>query len=212
MSTETVSISMTRFADFVATDPLGQLSKVREVRRQYEQQYRPGGDFWSRWREGIETVHRRGGGRSELDQIGGNAKDNRGEQYVSACQGYAKFWGRKHLEIASYPKPATWVHGGLHVRVNPEWVLTVNGQPVTIKLHLKDKLPLNQRLANPLLHLLDQHFGAAIGGPAVAILDVHRGKLWRPTTASTGLDAVLRMQAAAFMAGWIELDAEEGAA
>lgn len=59
---------------------------------------------------------------------------------------------------------------------------------------------LNQRLANPLLHLLDSHFG--MPDREVGLLDVHRGKLWRPTAESRSMDNVLRMQAAAFLVGW----------
>jgi len=44
MAPKPITISMTRFADFVVTDPLGQMTKVREIRRQYEQPYKPGGD------------------------------------------------------------------------------------------------------------------------------------------------------------------------
>lgn len=207
-----VTISMTRFADFVVTDPLGQLAKVREVRRQYEQPYRPGGDFWSRWREEVEHLHRAKGCRAALPPIAADAKDNRVDQYGSACTGYAKFWGRKQIEVAAHPQPATWVHDQLGVRINPEWVLQVNGNDIVVKLHLKEKLTLNQRLANPLLHLLDLHFGPSVGGPPVGILDVHRGKLWQPTSTPSGMEAVLRMQAAGFLVGWFQMDSERGAA
>lgn len=202
MPAKPVTISMTRFADFVVTDPLGQVAKVREVRRQYEQPYRPGGDFWSRWREQVAEVHQRGGNRSDIELIGTSAQDHRAGQYASACAGYNRFWGHKRLRIVGFPVPTVWPYGTLQVRVNPEWILEVSGKPMVVKLHLKEKLQLNQRLANPLLRLLDQHFGPSVGGPPVAILDVHRGKILRPTARSGGMDAALRMQAAAFLAGW----------
>lgn len=208
----TISVSMTRFCDFVATDPLGQFSKVKEIRRQYEAPYRPGGDYWSRWREGAAEVHRQGGARADIEALGTNAKDNRGDQYTSASAGYCQFWGRKRLDLLAEPQRATWVHDELEVRVNPEWLLEINGTSTVVKLHLKEKLRLNQRLANPLLYLLDEHFGSGVGDRTVGIIDVHRGKLWKPTSPSTGMDAVLRMQAAAFIAGWRALDAAPGAA
>lgn len=194
-------ISMTSFGQFcAAADPLGQLSKVREIRRRYEQDYTPGGDFWSRWREAVEDIHARDGGREELAGLGQRAQANRGPQYVSASAGYEAFWGRKRIELVGSPKPAIWVHDRLRVRVNPEWLLRVNGKLVIVKLHLTERLPLNQRLANPLLHLLQIHFSSS--DQTVGILDVHRGKLWRPTAASRAMDDVLRMQAAAFLVGW----------
>lgn len=212
MAAKPVKISMTTFADFVVADPLGQLARIRDVRRQYQQPYSPGGDFWSRWREGVERIHSQGEGREALRPIGKQAKDNRAEQYTSACAGYAKFWGRKQIELRGHPKPALWVHDALQVKVNPEWVLGVKGEDVIVKVHLKEKLTLNQRLSNPLLHLMDLHFGPSVGGPSVAILDVHRGRLWRQKGDLSTIDAVLHMQAAAFLAGWVQLDTDLGGA
>ncbi len=212
MANKPIVISMTRFGDFVVSDPLGQLAKVREIRRQYEQGYSPSADFWSRWREDVEKNHRRGGGRELLRQVSAGAKDNRAEQYQSACKGYERFWGRKTIEFVGLPKPATWTHDRLQVRVNPEWLLRINGVDTIVKLHLKEKLTLTQRVANPLLYLLDRHFGPSIGGPAIALLDVHRGKLWQQRTDGRDIEPVLHMQAAAFVAGWDQLVLGQSAA
>lgn len=212
MPTKPISISMTRFADFVVADPLGQLARLRDVRRQYERPYRPSEDFWSRWRDQVEAIHRGAGSRNDLPVVATEAKDNRTEQYASACDGYSRFWGRKQLEVVAHPRPAEWTYQSLTVRVNPEWVLRVNGTDYVVKLHLKRDLTLNQRLANPLLHLLDTRFGPLRDGPPVAIVDVHRGKLWKQSAAVPGIDAVLQMQAAAFLAGWAQTEPDEGAA
>lgn len=205
-----VVVSMSRFADFCASDALSQLAKVREIRRQYEQPYSLSADYWSRWREAVEAIHRRGGSKRDLPTVSFQAKDNRAPQYASACDGYARFWGRKSVEFVGTPEPATWRHGRLTVRVNPEWVLRVNRKRTVVKLHLKERLPLSQRLANPLLHLLETNFGRR--DTTVGLLDVHRGRLWVPTRESRTLDSVLRMQAAAFLAGWDECDRGRGAA
>lgn len=210
MLQNTVTLSMTRFADFCACDPMAQLTKVREVRRQYEQPYSPSEDFWSRWREGVEAIHRRGGPRDDLREVSAEAKDNRTGQYVSAVDGYSKFWGRKHIDFCGTLTPAAWSHDRLRVRINPEWLVKINGQLTVVKLHLKQRLPLNQRLANPLLHLVDSHFG--LSDRRVGLLDVHRGKLWTPTAESRSMESVMRMQAAAFLAGWDDVDQDRDAA
>ncbi len=197
-------LSMTTFADFMVSDPLSQLAKVREVRRQYDKPYGPGGDFWSRWRDEIERNLRHG--VDGVEPIWRNAKNNRSEQYRSACEGYEKFIGKRSIEFLGHPEPALWQHLGLVVRVNPEWLVRMGTTTMVIKLHLKKQLTINQRLANPLLYLLDQFHGAPVGGPKVAILDVHRGKLWQRRTDNRDFDGVLRMQAAAFLAGWASLD------
>lgn len=197
---EDIKISMTSFSSFCIADPMSQASKAREIRKRYEAPYTPSSDFWSRWREGIEGIHRRDGVRDDLQAIGDQAKDNRQEQYTSAASGYRKFWGRKSIEIVGAVKPAIWQHGRLQVKVNPEWVMRINGELTVVKLHLTDRLTLNQRLSNPLLHLLEAHHGST--EREVALLDVHRGKLWRPTASSRQLQDALRMQAAAFVVGW----------
>jgi hypothetical protein len=212
MAGKKIQISMTSFADFVVCDSLGQLAKVRQIRRQYESEYFPSKHFWSRFIEGVESILNQGGSPRDLVEVYEKAKDNRPKPYASACEGFKKFWGRHELELAGTPKQATWDHERLRVRLNPEWLLTIDGKPMVIKLHVKEKLPFNQRLANPLLYMLDQRFGPSVGGPAVGILDVHRGKLWTPSRSNQDLDLVLHMQAAAFIIGWDVLEQGQAAA
>lgn len=204
MTTSVIKVSMTSFADFVTSDPMGQAAKLRELKRQYQGDYRPSEDFWSRWREGVESVHRSGGGKQALGQIAANAKDNRQAQFESACTGYAKFWGRRDIEIVRSMNPRVWRWDRLEVKVNPEWMLRLSGRTLVVKLHLKERLKLNQRLANPLLYLLEQEHSDA-GADGYAILDVHRGKLFEAKTLPPDLAAVVRMQASAFIAGWLEV-------
>jgi hypothetical protein len=207
-----IRISMTSFADFVVCDSLGKFSKVKAIRKQYEREYFPGADFWSRFQESVEAILRSEGRPGDLEEIHQSAKHNRGGQYLSACEGFRKFWGNKGIELISTPKVATWSHNRLQVRVNPEWILKINGDPTVVKLHLKKDLVLSQRLANPLLHLVDQKFGTKVGGPRVAILEVHQGKLWTAGRSGGDLEPVLRMQAAAFVAGWDVLEGGQSAA
>ena len=212
MAQKQIRVTMTSFADFVVCDSLGKFSKVKAIHKQYEREYFPGSDFWSRFLEGVVVVLRSGGKPQDLDEIHRSAKHNRGDQYSSASKGMRRFWGNKSIELISTPKVATWDHGRLQVRVNPEWILSINGELTVVKLHLKKDLVLSQRLANPLLHLVDQKFGTAVGGPRVAILEVHQGKMWTVGKAQRDLEPVLHMQAAAFVAGWDVLEKNQSAA
>lgn len=210
MSDTTVTVSMTSFATFCAADPTGQLAKVREIRRQYEQDYRLAVDFWSRFRNGLESVHRKGGTRDDLAKALSTAHESRRGPYSSALDGYRRFWGKKNIELMAALAPALWAHDRLQVRVNPEFLLRINGKPTIMKLHLKERLPLNQRLANPLLYLLESNFGS--GDTAIAILDVHRGKIWTSSKRRASMEHVLHMQAAAFLVGWDSCGPTAGAA
>jgi hypothetical protein len=212
MPPKQIRISMTSFADFVVCDSLGQFAKVRAIQKQYEREYFPGADFWSRFQQGVETILSNGGRPADLDGIYQSARHNRGSQYDSGCKGFRKFWGKQKIELAGTPQVATWDHGRLQVRVNPEWILRINGELVVVKMHLKKNLLLNQRLVNPMLYLLNQKYGSAVEGPRVAILEVHQGKLWKPGKSQRDLDPVLHMEAAAFVAGWEVLERNQTAA
>lgn len=191
-------ITMTSFAGFVVADSTGQLSKVRDVKRRYEQEYTRGGDYWKRWIEDLQGLLRRREAKDQLPLVGRAAPNVRHDQYSSASEGFGHFWGRKIIELRPCPLPVTWQHGRLKVRVNPEWWLNINGTRTLVKLHTTRDIVLDQRMANPLIHLLAESFP---GDHDILILDVHRGKAWRQTS-RRDFGPVLRMQAAAFLAGW----------
>ncbi len=86
------TITMTSFGDFTSADSQGQLAKVREVMRQYDQDYNPGKDFWRAWRNGVQRIHSRSEDREQLARVWESAKHNRSDQYRSACEGYFNFW------------------------------------------------------------------------------------------------------------------------
>jgi hypothetical protein len=209
MPTKPPTITMTSFARFVVADAGGKLARVREIKRRYDKPYSQGQDFWKNYRGGIDAIHRRGGKRSDVEALWKSSAASRMDQYKSACEGYAKFWGSKHIESLAAPKPAIWTHDRLSVRVQPELFLRVNGKAMLIKLHTDHKSPLDQRLANPLLYLIETLFP---GDHQAALLDVHRGKPWSRRTEHSNYESVLRMQAAAFLAGWDIIEAEEDSA
>jgi len=192
---------MTSFADFVVSDSLSKFSKVLAIHRQYEREYSPAADFWSRFQQGVEGVLSSGGKPIDLDEVHKIAKDNRSTQYLSACRGFQRFWGNRTIELIGRPKTEIWEHDRLQVKINPELIVRIDGRAMTLKLHLKDKLTLTQRLSNPLLFLLDQKFSSELEPRGVGILDVHRGKLWIPGSSRKVLEPVLQMEAASFLQG-----------
>jgi hypothetical protein len=72
-------------------------------------------------------------------------------------------------------------------------------------LDTQEKLTLGQRLVSALLYMLESLFPR---DHEAAILDVDRSKVWARQTDGS-LVPELRMQAAAFLAGW-DLIADEG--
>lgn len=205
MPDEEITVTATRFADFIVTDGLGQVARVRQIQRQWDDGYSQSSDYWKRWRSGVEAVHRSGAGRAGLGPLLDITRADRLENYRSAVDGYRRLWGRKTIEFVNSPRSRLWRSGELSVRVNPEWYLLIDGEITTVKLHLKRELPLTQRLADPVLHLLDVTFGPASGGARVALFDVHRGRVYLQRRAIPDIDAVLEMHAAAFVAAWRRL-------
>ena len=103
-----------------------------------------------------------------------------------------------------HPSPhRQWVSGDLTVNVRPELALTINGQPVIVKLWFDVTQALTKPHADPLLQLLDATHGVGAGKTATpAVLEVIRGKLFKKTRDVPGLEALLRGEAACFISMW----------
>jgi len=101
------------------------------------------------------------------------------------------------------PPRGEWEHAGVSVRVNPELGLRDDTERIATKLYFK-KEPLSKLKADVILHLLETTVMPSDEGGGVAILDVLRGKLLRPTVSKPGMEAALRGEAGYIAAAWDE--------
>lgn len=209
MKTKPINISLSRFTDFLVTDHLGQVAKLREIQRQFEEPYGRGGDFWAGWRDGAATHLAESGSRSSMDLIASSAHERKRRQYESACAGLQKYVGRKDVECLRVPSPVIWTYDRLNVRLNPDLEARIGDVVHVVKWHLKQDLMLDQRTVNPLLDLMESHFGG--DGRIVTIVDVHRGRGFVRTRSSPDFETTLWMQAASFVLGWAELEGRRAA-
>lgn len=197
-------ISLSRWVDYLAADNAAKVSKVAEIKRQYDDPYSQGGDYWRAWRSGVVNLHLLGLDSDALSEIVEAALPTRRPNYRKACDGYRCFWGRKTLVASQAPAGMDWAwNDELTVRINPDITLRLRGEDVAVQFHLKADLALTQRLANPALRMLTDLYGP---DQPVGILDVHRGKLFRPTRRRRTDAIVLRAQASSFVESWSALD------
>ena len=200
MSPTIPKISLSRWVDYLAADNQAKVTKVGEILRQYERDYRPGGDYWRPFRAGIIDFHQKGAATAALDRIVDHAPLDRRDNYRHAVAGYRRFLGRRRIELGETPRSAEWtLDDRLSVRLNPDTTMRLRGDTIVVQFHMKAALPLDQRLANPVLFMLAEAYGPEQN---VGILDVHRGRLLVPTRLRHRHEIVLRAQASAFAEIW----------
>jgi hypothetical protein len=192
-----VSVSLTKFVDFVTATGTARLSKVREMKRQ-QSTYSPQTDYWKPLRDRIEKAFAEGWDSRKFKDSLAEVRDEKKLGNYEACRkGLTRWAGKK--EIAALPGlKRKWSAGDLEVTVNPELHLAISGDPYLIKLYPKAD-PLTKQKVNVVLHLLQQH---APANTTVGILDLRRGKLLIPTVAIDGLDGLLKAEAAALLTLW----------
>lgn len=192
------TITLTTFVDFVGATGTARIPKVRDAKRFYEQGYAPERDFYKPLRESIETCFARGWSAAELKKALADVSDPKKiDNYEDCRQGLTKWVGRKKITRRA-PTRGAWKSGTVEVGINPELHLVVNGVPHLIKLYLKAD-PLSKQKANVVLYLLGK---LAPSGTTVAVLDVRRSKLFTPTVAISGMEALLKAEAAALATMW----------
>lgn len=196
-----MQISMTTFVDFVVANGTTRITRIKEAKQFYGEDYDPAKDYWGPLRRAIVEMHKQGGSRADLDRLLRSLSDaKKVANYTLCVKGYQQWMGRKDLSWTG-PPAAHWRSGQLEVRVNPELGMLINGQPHVVKLYFKAD-PLSKHRLNTLLHLLEVTFGAT---GTIGILDVRKHKLHKQTHLIAGMDALLAGEAASFARMWEEL-------
>ncbi len=203
MSTS-ISINATTFAKFCAATGPARITAVREAKPKYDKGYTQGPDYWKPFREGFVSLMRRRATPTELKAVL-NSEHVRPEweaNYAEAIDGAIKWMGRKNI-VLQRCTTAEWSSGDLTVKIRPEFAALINDQLHVVKLWLAAGDPLTKARADVVLHLLDTTHGRGIkSGATVAVLDVMRSKMFTPTRAVRGIDALLRGEAASFVEIW----------
>lgn len=171
-----LEISLTEFVDFVIKSGTPKLTQVRSIKRQHEAGYEPSHDYYRKLRDGIVEFHQQGRDKKYLDRLSAGIVDkNKSNTYPQLVNAYKKFLGRKQVDWFE-PAKASWSHGALRVRVNPELGLSLNGDDHLVKLYFKDLKLTKDRIAI-ISHMMMSTVGASADGLRVALLDVRNSKI-----------------------------------
>ncbi|MGA8087082.1 MAG: hypothetical protein WCA10_07235 [Terracidiphilus sp.] len=190
-------ISITDFADFVLRTGPPKITKVAELFKRPK--YEPAHDFWKPLRDGICEFHE--GKLSQLTFASTGASEKKLHRYEEAIKGYKKFLKETNY-VFFKPHHAQWSFEDLVVRINPEVGFYVDGKPVLVKLYFKQE-PLSKSRIQVALSLMSE--GQKNRQYQAAYLDVPRARLHREQSGSPQMSALLRGEAATFLAIWNSL-------
>jgi hypothetical protein len=194
-------VTFTTFVDFVSATGTTRITRVRDAKQYYAMGYSPMRDFYKPFRDRLESCCTDGWDANAFQRSLHDVTDPKKlESYEQCRAGFSKWVGRKTITAMPTVR-SVWTSGDLHVGVNPELHLMVNGVQHVIKLYLKAP-PLSQTKATVPLRLLEQH---PPSGAILGMLDVRRSKLFTPTRSIDGLDELLAAEAAAFSSLWTAL-------
>lgn len=194
------SVTLTTFMDYVVASGTRKITLVKNAKTQYKRGYDPRTDFYKPLREGIIEMHRDGYDLSHLDGVLSRMTDAKKlTSYPKCIEGYAACLEGKRVDY-SVCKPKKWASGGLEVRVNPELLLTIDGEPYMMKLYFKAD-PIPRGAVAPMLRMIQLAIPRSTKAKP-AILDLQHGKLHTRNQLDPTLDALLQAEAASFALLW----------
>lgn len=200
-------ISLTDFIDFINRPSMSEkLTKVREIK--HRGPYTSANDYYRPVREALIRTHATGRDKWAIRQTiarlatAGDEFRDRLERYEMLADAYIGWWGAKRLD---WFEPG-WQVGslqGIPISINPELGLDIEGTPTIVKLYFKED-PLPHRPAEVAARMMVRVLaGQAPRGATMAVLDVRRRRLHRPSDIPE-LDMILDGEVAAFTALWAQ--------
>ena len=176
------SVTLTTFMDYVVASGTRKITLVRNAKTQYQREYDPRADFYKPLREGIIEMHKAGRDLSYLDRVLSRMTDAKKlTSYPKCIEGYAACLGDKHVDYSACT-PKKWASGGLEVRVNPELLLTIDGEQYMVKLYFKAD-PIPRGAVAPMLRMVQVSIPKSTKAKP-AILDLQHAKLHEEPTRS----------------------------
>lgn len=169
-----MEVPMTSFLDFVLKTGTPRMTCAKQIKAQMAEPYDPTTDYYKRFRDGVQEMHREGLDKSQLIKIIGALPDRKVDNYNAMISGYKKFLGTKDVEWFEPPRKI-WKEGNLQIAVNPEVCLEWGGTKRIIKLYLKADKPSKDRFSS-VLALMKHTLPSK--GCELCLLDVRNNKLY----------------------------------
>lgn len=194
-----MEISSSTFIDFVTKSGTSKITCVRRAKEQYGLPYEVCKDYWLPLRQTIIKMHTNSLSATELDSLVSTVHSRKVDNYRACIKGYKRWMRGKHFTNWIGSSASVWSSNGLDVRVNPELTMSVDGQPMVVKMYFKADRITASRLST-VLHLLSSTVAAP--GVGVGVLDVRRGTLHTAGPAVPGIAALLAGEAQTFINIW----------
>lgn len=194
-------ISLTEFMDYVNTSGSAKATVVVQAKRKREEGHARTSDYWMQLRNAIRSVHSNNGTKDDLDDVVERVYEDRRDNYLSAVNGYKKFWGRKSFTWRTPPRRIVSV-GGTRVSTNPEVGLEYGDKLYIIKLFIHVDEYLDKRHADLILALMKNKLIDVPENTVFAVLDVLRGKLFEFKGDNYKITQLLEAEGASFNILW----------
>jgi hypothetical protein len=189
-----MKVPLSIFSNFVGASPQAKLKCVAQVRSGYDVRT----DWYKQLREAIPATHRDRRSKDDLRRFAETVGGRKAESYRTRVDAYCAWWGDRHIGWEG-GKPYRWVSGAIEVTVNPELIVSIDGQRQVVKLHFSEERLTASRV-NTILRLLELGYRrgeSPDGKPVVGVLDLAQGRLMTPSLSLNYLDPVLAGEAAA---------------
>lgn len=169
-----MDIPLSSFIDFVLKSGSPKMTCAKKIKSNLTIPYDPITDYYKRFREGVQEVHRSGLSKNKLGSVIGHVPANKHANYEAMIMGYQKYIGTKKLNWFE-PPTRIWNHAGIKIRVNPELGLEWSGKKYLIKLYLKADKPSKDR-ASTVLALM--YHNLKVNNCELGLLDVRNSKMY----------------------------------
>ncbi len=196
-----MEIPLTSFLDFVLKSGRPKMTCAKKIKAQLEEDYDPAGDYYKRFREAVQEMHKEGLPKADLPSLIGALPDTKTANYQLMTNGYKKFMGNKDVTWFN-PVRKNWLFADLKVPVNPELGLEWDGTKYLIKLYLKAEKPSKDKVAS-ILALMKSTLSRK--DCKYALLDVRNSKLYLYESSMDDLIPLVEAEAQALslMLSWL---------
>lgn len=188
-----MEISLTSFVDYILKSGSPKMTCARTIKKQFNEEYNPASDYYKRFREAVQELHKSNKSKKFLLEHIGELPDNKRVNYGLMSDGYNKFWGAKKITWFSPPR-RVWQQGNIQIPVNPELGLTWENSNYVIKMYMKSDKLSRDRISN-VLALMNQTINTDNYSFVCAVLDVRNGKLYTYDSKMADLLPLIRAEA-----------------
>lgn len=195
------TVTMSKFADFVARSGATRLTAVRRDKKQQAEGYSVATDYWLPLRQRVRRMHLDGSDPDDLNGLVTTVHPKKQGNYEACVVALQKWMAPLTFQDAKAGSTKTYMAGPLEVKVTPDIVVTFDGVRTVLKHHY-NSAPLTRLQRDVMLHIMRRAWPNI---DQVAILDVRRGALHTATAPKRGYDTLLIGEGAAFAAMWASI-------